>query len=103
MGALRSVLLTKYYTGDQIMKNDMCVVCDTQGRPDRCIQGDVRDREKPLGIPRRKWKDNIKINLPVWDGGMDWTYLAQDRDRWWVLVNASMNLRVPENSAHLTN
>ena len=50
----------------------------------------------PLGRPRSRWKDNIKMDLQeVGGGGMDWTDLAQDRDRWRALVNAVMNLRVP--------
>jgi hypothetical protein len=51
---------------------------------------------RPLGRHRRKWEDNIKMDLQeVGCGGMDWIELAQDRDRWWALVNAVMNLRVP--------
>ena len=51
---------------------------------------------RPLGRPRRRWEDNIKMDLQeVGCGGMDWIDLAQDRDRWWALVNAVMNLRVP--------
>ena len=50
----------------------------------------------PLGRPRRRWEDNIKMDLQeVRCGGMDWIELAQDRDRWRVLVNTVMNLRVP--------
>jgi len=46
--------------------------------------------------PRRRWEDNIKMNLQeVECGGLDWIELAQDRDRWRALVNAVMNLRVP--------
>ena len=46
--------------------------------------------------PRRRWEDNIKMDLQeVGCGGMDWIEVAQDRDRWWPLVNAVMNLRVP--------
>jgi len=46
--------------------------------------------------PRRRWEDNIKINLQeVGGGGMDWVDVAQDKDRWWALVNVVMNLRVP--------
>jgi hypothetical protein len=49
----------------------------------------------PLGRPRRRWKDNIKIELQeVGLVGMDWIDLAQDRDRWRALVNAVMKLRV---------
>jgi hypothetical protein len=49
----------------------------------------------PLGRPRRRWKDNIKMGLQeVGCGGMDWIELAQDRDRWRARMNAVMNLRV---------
>ena len=52
--------------------------------------------KRPLGRPRRRWEDNIKIDLhEVECGGMDWIELAQDRDRWWEIVNVVMNLRVP--------
>jgi hypothetical protein len=52
--------------------------------------------KRPLGRPRRRLMDNIKIDLRVigWDG-MDWIDLAQDRDQWRALVNTVMNLRVP--------
>jgi hypothetical protein len=52
--------------------------------------------KRPLGRPRRRWVDNIKIDLTEigWDG-MDWIDLAQDRDQWRALVNTVMNLRVP--------
>ena len=51
---------------------------------------------RPLGRPRRRWKDNIKIDL--WEVGYDlgdWIALAEDRDRWRAYVRAVMNLRVP--------
>jgi hypothetical protein len=52
--------------------------------------------KRPLGRPRRRWVDNIKIDLREigWDGG-DWIDLAQDRDQRRALVKAVMNLRVP--------
>jgi len=50
----------------------------------------------PPGGPRRRWDDNITMDLQeVGCGGVDWIELAQDRDRWRALVNAVMNLRVP--------
>jgi hypothetical protein len=50
----------------------------------------------PLGTPRHRWEDNIKMDLQeVGCSGMDWIRLAHDRDRWQALVNAVMNLRVP--------
>jgi hypothetical protein len=50
----------------------------------------------PLGRPRRRWVDNIKMDLREigWDG-VDWIELAQDRDQWRAFVNTVMNLRVP--------
>ena len=52
--------------------------------------------KRPLGRPRRRWEDNIKMDLQEMGcGGIDWIELAQDRDRWRALVNAVMNLRVP--------
>ena len=52
--------------------------------------------ERPLGRTRRRWEDNIKMDLwEVGFGGMDWIELAQDRNRWRALVNVVMNLRVP--------
>jgi hypothetical protein len=51
--------------------------------------------KKTLGRPRRGWEDNIRMDLQeVRCGGIDWIGLAQDRDRWRVLENAVMNLRV---------
>jgi hypothetical protein len=49
-----------------------------------------------LGRPRRRWVDNIKLDLREigWDG-IDWIYLAQDMDQWRALVNMVMNLQVP--------
>ena len=52
--------------------------------------------KRPLGRPRRRWVDNIRMDLQqVGCGYMDWIGLTQDRDRWRTLVSAVMNLRVP--------
>jgi hypothetical protein len=52
--------------------------------------------QRPLGRPRPRWVDNIKMILrEIGRDGMDWIDLAQDRDQWRALVNAVMNLRVP--------
>jgi hypothetical protein len=52
--------------------------------------------KRPLGRPRRRWVDNINMEVREvgWDG-MDWIDVAQDRDQWRAHVNTVMNLRVP--------
>ena len=53
--------------------------------------------KRPLGRPRRRWEDNIKMDLrEVGGGGVDWMKLAQDRDRWQALVCTVRNLQVPK-------
>ena len=54
------------------------------------------DWKRPLGRPRHRWEDNIRMDLlEVGCRGIDWIELVQDRDRWWALVYAVMNLQVP--------
>jgi hypothetical protein len=61
----------------------------------RVLEGKTEGK-RPLWRPRHRWEDNIKMNLQeVRCVGMDWIELAQDSDRWWALVYAVMNLRVP--------
>jgi hypothetical protein len=51
--------------------------------------------KRPLGRPRRRWEDGVRMNLrDIGLGGVDWIRLAQDRDRWRAVVSAVMNLRV---------
>ena len=53
--------------------------------------------KRPLGRPRRRWEDNIKMDLKEVGGSCgDWMELAQDRDRWRALVGTVRNLRVPK-------
>jgi hypothetical protein len=61
----------------------------------RALVGKPEGR-RPRGRPMCRWEDNIKMDLrEVGWAGMEWINLAQDRDRWWALVNEVMNLRVP--------
>jgi hypothetical protein len=53
-----------------------------------------------LGKPRRRWEDNIKMALQEVGWSKDWIELAQNRDRWQDLVNAVINLRVPQNAGN---
>jgi len=61
----------------------------------RILVGKPKEK-RSLGRPRRRWEDNIKMDLPeLGCGGMDWVDLVQNRDSWRALVTAVMNLRVP--------
>jgi hypothetical protein len=52
--------------------------------------------KRPLERPRRRWEDNIKLDLrEIGIDGANWIRLAQDKDQWWAFVNTIMNLRVP--------
>jgi hypothetical protein len=56
----------------------------------------LESEKGPLGRPRRRWEDNIKMaRREIRWGGMDWIRMAQDRDQWRALVNTVMKLRVP--------
>jgi hypothetical protein len=55
--------------------------------------------KRPLGRPRRRWEDNIKMDVEEGGGGRgEWMELAQDRDRWRALVSTVKNPRVPQNA-----
>jgi hypothetical protein len=56
---------------------------------------------RQLGIPRRRWEDNIEMELrEIGFGDVDWIHWAQNRDRWWAVVNTVMNLWVPSNAGN---
>ena len=63
----------------------------------RALVGKPEER-RPLGRPRHRWEDNIKMDLREvgWSRGIEWIDLAEDRDRLWGLVNTVMNVRILE-------
>jgi hypothetical protein len=70
--------------------------CGAYGGGKRGAQVGKPEGKRPLGTPRRRWEDNIKMDVEEVGGGRgDWIELAQDRDRWRALVSAVKNLRVP--------
>jgi hypothetical protein len=72
--------------------------CGAYGRVKKGAQGVVgkAEEKRPLGRPRRRWEDNIKMDVQEVEGGRgDWMELAQDRDRWRALMSTVKNLRVP--------
>ena len=71
------------------------VACMAEGRGVHRVLVGKPEGKCSLGRPRRRWEDNIKMDLQEVGGGGDWMELAQDRDRWWALVNTVMNFRVP--------
>jgi hypothetical protein len=61
----------------------------------RVLIGEL-EGNRPLGRPRSRWEENIKMGLREIEwGDIDWIDLAQDRDQWRALVNTVMNIRVP--------
>jgi len=79
-------------------KNEMGGARSAYGGGERLVQDfdGKPEGKRPLGRPRRRWEDNIKMDLQeVGCRDMDWIELAQDRIRWRALVDAAMNLGVP--------
>ena len=67
-----------------------------EGRGVHKVLAGKPEGKRPLGRPRRRWEDNIKMDLQeVGRGCGNWMALAKDRDRWQALVSAVMNFRVP--------
>jgi hypothetical protein len=78
--------------------NEMGRACGTYGgdRGVRRVLVGKPEGKRPLGRPRHRWEDNIKMHLQEVGGGRgDWIELAQDRDRWRALVGTVRNFRVP--------
>jgi hypothetical protein len=89
--------LSKYNENDQVKEDEMGREYNTNGakmNAYRILMGKLEGK-RPLGRPRRRWVNNIKMDLSEigWDG-MDWIDLAQDRDKWRAHVNMVMNFRV---------
>ena len=66
-----------------------------EGRGVHRVLVEKPEGKRPLRRPRRRWEDNIKMDLREVGGSGDWMELAQDGDRWRALVNTVMNPRVP--------
>ena len=77
--------------------NEVDGACGTygEGRGVHRVLVGKPEGKRPLGRPKCRWEDNIKMDLQEVGGGGDWMELAQDRDMWQALVNKVMNLQVP--------
>ena len=73
------------------------MACTAEGRGVHRVLVGKFERKRPLLRPRRRWEDNVKMDLQqeVGGGRGDWMELAQDRDRWRALANTVMNFRAP--------
>ena len=76
---------------NSLMYLGMCM----EGRGVHRVKVGKPEGKRPLGRPKRRWEDNINLDLQEVGGGGDWMELAQDRDRWRALVNMVMNFRTP--------
>ena len=83
------------------MRRARHVACMREGRGVQRVLVGKPEGKRPLGRPRHRWEDNIKMELQEVGGGCgDWVELAQDRDRWRALVSVVFNLRVLKNSGN---
>jgi hypothetical protein len=83
---------------NQVAEDEMGGPCSTNGEKRNAYGLLVGKPEgkRPLGRPRRRWVDNIRMDLgEVGWGNVDWTGVAQDRNRWRAVVNSVLNFRVP--------
>jgi hypothetical protein len=96
-GALCSVLVTKYYSGDQMEKDEMDGYVAHMG--ERRGAHEVLVERHKGGRPRGRWEDSIRMDLQKvgWGGRTDQIEVAQDRDVWRTPVNAVVNVWVPQN------
>jgi hypothetical protein len=91
-------VFAKYNYNGQVKEDEMGEACSTNGEKRNAYRILVGKPEgkRPLRRPRRRWEDNIKMDLTeIGWGCMELSDLAQDRDQWRALVNTVMNLRVP--------
>ena len=91
--------ILKYCAGGKIEKNEMSghVARMGEGRGVYRVLVGKPEEKRPLGRPRRRWKDNIKMDLQEVGGGCgDWMGLAQNRDMWRAFVSTVRNFRVPK-------
>jgi hypothetical protein len=79
------------YVSVAVKEDEVGRACSTNGGDEECVVGKPEGK-RPLGRPRRRLVDNIKMDLREmgWDG-MDWIDLAQNRDQWRALVNTERN------------
>jgi hypothetical protein len=96
---LHNLYASPNYQDDQIKENEMGGACNTHESERRNayeIFVGKPEGKRPLGRPRRRWEDNIRMDLRVigWEG-VDCMHLAQDRNQWRAFVNTVTNLRVP--------
>ena len=77
-------------------RTEMGRICNTYGREKWCVRGLVGKSagRRPLGKPRRRWKDNIKMDIREVGWGKDCLEMAPGRDRWRAFVNAVKTLRI---------
>jgi hypothetical protein len=95
---LEKTLFAKYNSNDQVEEDEMCraLARIREKRNAYWILGVKPDRNRPIGTSRHRWVENIKMDhREIGWGGMGWSDLAQDRDKWRALVNTVMNHRVP--------